>query len=69
MYSIVEFGTAGDGSPDDRPLGKNGRFLEGPYDPLTDVAHFETKQLAASGATSAYGLRDDGQLGLVKVLS
>lgn len=67
MYSIVEFYGDNEGA-DDRPLGKNGRFLEG-YFSQDQVAVFETEMLAASGAASAYGMRDGGQLGVVKVLT
>lgn len=63
MYSVVEF--YGDNwFAEDRPLGKNGRFLEGSYSE-DDVATFGTHEQAASACASAYGMRDGGELGIV----
>ena len=67
MWSIVEFYGDNDGA-DDRPLGKNGRFLEGSFN-QDEVAVFPTRKAAALACASAFGMRDTGQLGLVQVVT
>lgn len=66
MYGIIEFGTGPRGEDDDRPLGKNGRFLEGYYD-HSEVAAFETEILAAQGAAGAFSERSTGHVGMVRL--
>lgn len=68
-YTVIEFHGKGDpyfgGSADDRPLGKNGKFLTGPYT-RDAIAEFATKDEAEKAVASAEQ-RKGGLVGYIPI--
>lgn len=63
LYTVIEFYGRGDpffgGNASDRPLGRDGRFIEGSY-LRSEVARFETEGAARTAGEAAPNRRQGG---------